>query len=178
MTIIGQNSSTHRRPIPHLRWWICSLLFASTIINYIDRQTFSVLGPFFKKDFHWTNTDYAALWIAFRAAYTIGQTLCERLMDRVGTRRGLSLTVLWYSIVSVLTPLARGFYGFGVFRFLLGAGESGNWPGATKAVSEWFPSANAVWQRLCSTVDLPSVVSLLPSSFCLSISAGDAALPL
>ena len=115
------------------------MLFASTIINYIDRQTFSVLGPFLKKDFHWTNTDYAALWIAFRAAYTIGQTLCGRLMDRVGTRRGLSLTVLWYSLVSVLTPLARGFYSFGVFRFLLGAGESGNWPGATKAVSEWFP---------------------------------------
>lgn len=115
------------------------MLFASTIINYIDRQTFSVLGPFLKKDFQWTNIDYAALWIAFRAAYTIGQTLCGRLMDRVGTRRGLSLTVLWYSVVSILTPLARGFYGFGAFRFLLGAGESGNWPGATKAVSEWFP---------------------------------------
>ena len=115
------------------------MLFASTVINYIDRQTFSVLGPFLKQDYHWTNTDYAALWIGFRAAYTIGQTLCGRLMDRAGTRRGLSLTVLWYSLVSIFTPLARGFYGFGAFRFLLGAGESGNWPGATKAVSEWFP---------------------------------------
>jgi ACS family hexuronate transporter-like MFS transporter len=139
MAIIGQNSSTRLRPIPHLRWWICGMLFASTVINYIDRQTFSVLGPFLKKDFHWTNTDYAALWIGFRTAYTIGQTLCGRLMDRVGTRRGLSLTVLCYSVVSVLTPLARGFYSFGAFRFMLGAGESGNWPGATKAVSEWFP---------------------------------------
>jgi MFS transporter, ACS family, aldohexuronate transporter len=137
--MIGNDSSMQRRSVPHLRWWICSMLFASTIINYIDRQTFSVLGPFLKKDFHWTNTDYAALWIGFRAAYTIGQTLCGRLMDRVGTRRGLSLTVLWYSLVSILTPLARGFYGFGAVRFLLGAGESGNWPGATKAVSEWFP---------------------------------------
>lgn len=115
------------------------MLFASTVINYIDRQTFSVLGPFLKRDYHWTNTDYAALWIGFRAAYTIGQTLCGRLMDRVGTRRGLSLTVLGYSLVSILTPLARGFYSFGAFRFLLGAGESGNWPAATKAVSEWFP---------------------------------------
>ena len=136
--MIGDDSSK-KRSIPHLRWWICSLLFASTIINYIDRQTFSVLGPFLKHDYHWTNTDYAALWIGFRAAYTIGQTLCGRLMDRVGTKRGLNLTVLCYSLVSILTPLARGFYGFGAFRFLLGAGESGNWPGATKAVSEWFP---------------------------------------
>src|SRR5215467_12272052 len=139
MDSIGQNSRTRGRPIPRLRWWICGLLFASTVINYIDRQTFSVLGPFLKQDYHWTNTDYAALWIGFRAAYTVGQTLCGRLMDRFGTRHGLSLTVLWYSLVSILTPLARGFYSFGAFRFLLGAGESGNWPGATKAVSEWFP---------------------------------------
>lgn len=139
MATIAHNSSTGGRPISYLRWWICGLLFASTVINYIDRQTFSVLGPFLKQDYHWTNTDYALLWIGFRVAYTVGQTVCGRLMDRVGTRRGLSLTVLWYSLVSILTPLARGFYSFGAFRFLLGAGESGNWPGATKAVSEWFP---------------------------------------
>src|SRR5947208_13761902 len=60
-------------------------------------------------------------------------------MDRVGTRRGLTLTVLWYSVVSMLTSLANGFYSFAGFRFLLGAGESANWPAATKAVCEWFP---------------------------------------
>lgn len=60
-------------------------------------------------------------------------------MDRIGTRRGLTLTVIWYSVVSMLTSLASGFYSFATFRFLLGAGESGNWPAATKAVSEWFP---------------------------------------
>src|SRR5262249_36759453 len=109
MDSFGQTNSTCGRPIVHLRWWICGLLFASTVINYIDRQTFSVLGPFLKQDYHWNNTDYAALWIGFRAAYTIGQTLCGRLMDRVGIRRGLSLTVLWYSLVSILTPLAKGF---------------------------------------------------------------------
>jgi len=114
-------------------------LFASTAINYIDRQTLSLLAPYLKKDYHWTNTDYASIVVAFRVAYSIGQTLCGRLMDRVGTKRGLTITVLWYSIVSMLTPLARGFYSFLGFRFLLGAGESGNWPGATKAVSEWFP---------------------------------------
>ena len=128
-----------RRAIPSLRWWIGGILFASTAINYIDRQTLSLLAPYLKQDFHWTNTDYANIGVAFRVAYCIGQTVCGRLMDRVGTKRGLTMTVLWYSIVSMLTPLARGFYSFMGFRFLLGAGESGNWPGATKAVSEWFP---------------------------------------
>lgn len=60
-------------------------------------------------------------------------------MDRIGTRRGLTFTVLAYSVISMLTSLARGFYSFATFRFLLGAGESANWPAATKAVSEWFP---------------------------------------
>jgi ACS family hexuronate transporter-like MFS transporter len=78
--------------------------------------------------------------IAFRVAYSLGQTVFGRLLDRIGTRRGLTITVLWYSIVSMLTPLARGLGSFAGFRFLLGAGESANWPGATKAVSEWFPS--------------------------------------
>ena len=127
------------RTIPSLRWWIGALLFASTVINYIDRQTLSLLAPYLKQDYHWTNTDYANLAITFRIAYAIGQTLNGRLMDRIGTKRGLTLTVLWYSIVSVLTPLARGLHSFMGFRFFLGLGESGNWPGATKAVSEWFP---------------------------------------
>ncbi|HZP17470.1 MAG TPA: MFS transporter [Terriglobales bacterium] len=132
-------SVSDRRAIPHLRWWIAAVLFASTIINYLDRQTLSLLAPYLKIQYHWSNTDYAYLVIAFRAAYSIGQTLLGRLMDRIGTRRGLSLTVAWYSVVSVLTPLASGFYSFGLFRFLLGAGESPNWPAATKAVAEWFP---------------------------------------
>jgi len=127
------------RTVPSLRWWIGALLFASTVINYIDRQTLSLLAPYLKQNYRWTNTDYANLVIAFRVAYSIGQTLNGRLMDRIGTKRGLTITVLWYSIVSVLTPLARGLHSFMGFRFFLGLGESGNWPGATKAVSEWFP---------------------------------------
>jgi ACS family hexuronate transporter-like MFS transporter len=131
--------ATGRRTIPSLRWWIVALLFASTVINYIDRQTLSLLAPFLKREHNWSNTDYANIVVAFRVAYAIGQTLCGRLMDRVGTKRGLTITVLWYSITSIFTPLARGFRSFLGFRFLLGAGESGNWPGAAKAVSEWFP---------------------------------------
>ena len=135
----GGPSSPVRRAIPSLRWWIGGILFASTAINYIDRQTLSLLAPYLKQNYHWTNTDYANIVVAFRVAYSIGQTVCGRLMDRLGTKRGLTLTVMWYSIVSILTPLARGFYSFLGFRFFLGAGESGNWPAATKAVSEWFP---------------------------------------
>ncbi|MGA9508433.1 MAG: MFS transporter [Candidatus Sulfotelmatobacter sp.] len=130
---------TARKPIPSLRWWIGGLLFASTVINYIDRQTLSLLAPYLKIEYHWTNSDYANIAIAFRVAYSIGQTVFGRLMDRIGTRRGLTLTVIGYSLVSMITSLARGFYSFATFRFLLGAGESGNWPAATKAVSEWFP---------------------------------------
>jgi MFS transporter, ACS family, hexuronate transporter len=139
MSAPDQTFSSGARPIRNLRWWIGGLLFASTVINYIDRQTLALLAPYLKKDYHWTNTDYANLLISFRIAYAIGQSVCGRLVDRVGTRRGLSLSVFWYSVVSMATSLARGFFSFAAFRFLLGAGESANWPGATKAVSEWFP---------------------------------------
>src|SRR3954462_10175423 len=101
-----------KRVVSNLRWWIASILFLSTIINYLDRQTLSLLSPFLKVQFHWTNTDYAYIAVAFRVSYTIGQTVFGRMMDRVGTRRGLTLTVAWYSLISVLTPLARGFYSF------------------------------------------------------------------
>jgi ACS family hexuronate transporter-like MFS transporter len=128
-----------QRSIPFLRWWIGGLLFASTVINYMDRQTLSILAPYLKIDYHWSNTDYAYIVIAFRVAYSIGMSVFGRLMDRIGTRRGLTLTVIWYSLISLLTPLANGFRSFMFFRFWLGAGESANWPAATKAVSEWFP---------------------------------------
>jgi ACS family hexuronate transporter-like MFS transporter len=139
MATTEQAVAVGRRPISHLRWWIGGLLFASTVINYLDRQTLSLLAPFLKQEYHWTNTDYANLLIGFRVAYSIGQTVFGRLMDRLGTRRGLSITVLAYSLTSMATSLARGFFSFAAFRFLLGAGESANWPAAAKAVSEWFP---------------------------------------
>ena len=133
--------ATPKRPIPALRWWIGGILLASTIINYIDRQTLSLLAPYLKSLYHWTNSDYANIVIAFRVAYTIGQTVFGRVMDRIGTRRGLSLSVAWYSLVSMSTALARGIASFAGFRFLLGAGESANWPAATKTVAEWFPKS-------------------------------------
>jgi MFS transporter, ACS family, hexuronate transporter len=123
----------------NLRWWIAGVLFASTVINYIDRQTLSLLAPELKLRYHWTNSDYATLAIAFRIMYAIGQTGFGRLVDRIGTRAGLTLTVACYSVVSILTSLANGLASFLGFRALLGLTESGNWPGAAKAVAEWFP---------------------------------------
>jgi MFS transporter, ACS family, aldohexuronate transporter len=134
-----------KRPIRRLRWYIGGLLFLSTVINYIDRQTLSVLGPYLKADYKWTNTDFAMVLIAFRVAYAIGQTVAGRVIDRLGTREGLSLSVLWYSFAAMATSLATGLRSFAVFRFALGLGESGNWPGATKAVSEWFPRRESGW---------------------------------
>ena len=126
--------------VPNLRWWIGGLLFASTVINYIDRQTLNVLAPYLKAEYHWTNSDFALIVIAFRLSYAVVQLIGGRLVDVLGTRRGLGLAVAWYSVMAMLTSLANGLGSFCAFRFLLGAGEAANWPGATKAVSEWFPA--------------------------------------
>ncbi len=134
-----------RRPIKHLRWWIGGLLFASTVINYIDRQTLSVLGPYLKNDYHWNNEQFALIVISFRVAYSVGQTISGRFIDRIGTRKGLTITVIWYSLAAMFTSFAVGLRSFAFFRFLLGAGESANWPAATKAVSEWFPKRERGW---------------------------------
>ena len=133
------------RPIKHLRWYIGGLLFLSTVINYIDRQTLSVLGPYLKIEYQWTNTDFAMVLIAFRVAYTIGQTIAGRVIDRLGTRKGLAFGVAWYSVAAMMTSMASGLTSFMGARFLLGLGEAGNWPGATKAVSEWFPRRESGW---------------------------------
>ncbi|HEY6120257.1 MAG TPA: MFS transporter [Pyrinomonadaceae bacterium] len=134
-----------RSAVSNLRWWIGGLLFASTVINYLDRQTLSVLAPYLKVDYHWNNEQFALIVIAFRVAYSIGQTVSGRLIDRIGTRKGLTITVIWYSLASIVTSMAVGLRSFAFFRFLLGAGESANWPAATKAVSEWFPKRERGW---------------------------------
>jgi MFS transporter, ACS family, aldohexuronate transporter len=121
------------------------MLFLSTVINYIDRQTLSVLAPYLKLEFDWSNADFALIIIAFRIAYSGGQLVAGRFLDRVGTRRGLTLSVAFYSIAAMLTSMATGLRSFCAFRFLLGAGEAANWPGATKAVAEWFPRHESGW---------------------------------
>ena len=143
--MVERNQGGGRPAIPRLRWWIGGLLFASTVINYIDRQTLSVLAPLLKSDYHWTNSDFALLIISFRVSYAVMQTVAGRLLDWVGTRRGLLLSVTWYSIAAIMTATAQGLRSFMAFRFLLGAGEAANWPGATKAVAEWFPKTERGW---------------------------------
>src|SRR5829696_2680856 len=120
------------RVVPHLRWWIGALLFASTVINYIDRQALNVLAPVLKAEYRWTNSDFALIVIAFRASYAVVQLVGGRLVDVLGTRRGLGIAVAWYSAMAMLTSLAGGLRSFCAARFLLGAGEAANWPGATK----------------------------------------------
>ncbi len=136
---------TVRRGGMPLRWWIGAMLFASTTINYIDRQTLSVLAPRLKEEFTWTNSDFALIVIAFRVAYAFGQTVFGRALDQLGTRRGLPIMVAWYSLAAMATSLAVGLRSFALCRFLLGCGESANWPGAAKTVSEWFPRHERGW---------------------------------
>jgi MFS transporter, ACS family, hexuronate transporter len=121
------------------------MLFASSAINYIDRQTLSALAPILKTHFHWTNSDFASLLIAFRLAYTIMQGVGGRLIDVLGSRLGFALVVAFYSVVAMTTAFAQGLGSFRIFRFLLGLGEGPNFPGAAKTVAEWFPSRERAW---------------------------------
>src|SRR5437867_13450437 len=102
--------------IRHLRWWIAALLFASTVINYIDRQSLSALAPFLKQEYRWTNTDFATILIAFRLAQTIMQGAGGRLLDVLGTRRGLAICVGFYGTVPALTGLGQSTTCVGDFR--------------------------------------------------------------
>jgi ACS family hexuronate transporter-like MFS transporter len=115
------------------------LAFWATAINYLDRQTLSVAAPALSDQFHMTNVDYSRVTTAFLFAYTIMNGVSGPLIDRLGTRVGYGLCVLWWSVAAMLHALARGAFSLGAFRFLLGIGEAGNWPGAVKVVAEWFP---------------------------------------
>lgn len=123
-----------------LRWWIVWTLFFSTVINYINRQTFSVLAPVITEQLHLSHTDLSRIFSAFQIAYAGTWLVGGVVLDIIGTRLGLALAVIWWSVVSMLTGLANSVLSFSIFRFLLGVGEGCNWPGASKAVAEWFPA--------------------------------------
>jgi MFS transporter, ACS family, hexuronate transporter len=122
-----------------LRWWIVGLIFLATLINYIDRLTVSVLAPVITKDLGLTNTEFGGIITWFLLAYTISQGLSGRLYDRVGTKRGFVCSIVVWSLAAMSHAFARGVASLSACRFLLGLGEAGNWPGAAKAVAEWFP---------------------------------------
>jgi ACS family hexuronate transporter-like MFS transporter len=123
-----------------LRWWIIGLVFLATLINFIDRLTIAVLGPVITTDLGLTNTEFASLTVWFLAAYTASQGLSGRLYDRVGTRRGFTLSVLVWSVAATAHAFARSLRDLSILRFILGLGEAGNWPGAAKVIAQWFPS--------------------------------------
>lgn len=122
-----------------LRWRMIGLAFWATAINYLDRQTLSVAAPMLSEQFHMSDVDYSRVTTAFLFAYTIMNGVSGPLIDRLGTKLGYGLCVLWWSVAAMLHALSRGAFSLGAFRFLLGIGEAGNWPGAVKVVAEWFP---------------------------------------
>ena len=127
------------RPAGHYRWIICALLFFSTALSYIDRQVFSILAPELQERIGWSEVEYGYIVTAFHAAYAIGLLVVGSLMDRIGTRKGFSLAIGFWSLATMAHAFVRSAVGFGVARFALGLGEAGNFPAAVKTVAEWFP---------------------------------------
>ena len=121
------------------RWVICGLLFFATTVNYIDRQVLGLLAKDLKDSIGWTEVDYGNIVAAFNVAYAFGLLLAGRLMDRIGTRIGYALAIIWWSLAAMAHALARTPFGFGVARAALGIGEAGNFPAAIKTTAEWFP---------------------------------------
>ncbi len=134
----AEASSSHPR-IGNFRWTVCALLFFATTINYIDRQVLGILAPTLQREIGWSELEYGYIVTAFQAAYALGLLFVGRLMDLVGTKLGYSISMVVWSIAAMAHALARSALGFGIARFALGLGESGNFPGAIKTVAEWFP---------------------------------------
>jgi MFS transporter, ACS family, hexuronate transporter len=132
-------TATLRRKIGNYRWTICALLFFAATINYIDRQVIGVLKPTLQQEIGWTEVGYSWVVFSFQTAYALGFLFVGRLMDRIGTRKGFSLSIIFWSLAAMGHALAQSVFGFGVARFFLGLGESGNFPAAIKTVAEWFP---------------------------------------
>ncbi|MFN8346732.1 MAG: MFS transporter [Spirosomataceae bacterium] len=126
--------------IKNYRWLIVVLLFTATTINYLDRQIIGLLKPILEKEFTWSETDYARIIMAFTAAYAIGLLGLGWMIDKIGTKKGYSFTIVFWSTAGMLHALARSAFGFGVARVGLGLGEGGNYPAAVKTVAEWFPN--------------------------------------
>ena len=132
-------SETVGERVGRYRWVICGLLFFATTVNYVDRQVLGILSKDLKAAIGWTEVDYGNIVAAFNAAYAFGLLLAGRLMDRIGTRAGYALAIVWWSLAAMGHALARTPFGFGVARAALGIGEAGNFPAAIKTVAEWFP---------------------------------------
>jgi len=123
----------------HRRWLIVALLFCLSVINYLDRQTLSVLAPTLRGEMGFTTVEYSYIVTSFMVAYTIGYLFCGRALDRIGVKIGIALAIGFWSLAGMLHAAAAGWFGLAVCRFLLGLGESFNAPGGAKAIGEWIP---------------------------------------
>jgi ACS family hexuronate transporter-like MFS transporter len=121
------------------RWVVCSLLFFATTINYLDRQVMGWLKPILAEKYHWTETDYSHIVMAFTAAYAIGLVVFGRVIDKISSKVSYTFSITIWSIAAMLHAVVKSTFGFGVVRAMLGLGESGNFPAAVKTVAEWFP---------------------------------------
>ncbi|MGO8700265.1 MAG: MFS transporter [Limisphaerales bacterium] len=133
------NEAREDEPVLRARWLMAGFAFLATVINYLDRQTLSVVAPQLSKEFHMNDETYGLILSAFMLAYTVMNGVSGPLLDRIGTRLGYALCMGWWSIAALLHAFVTGPWSLGVCRFLLGMGEAGNWPAAVKVISEWFP---------------------------------------
>jgi ACS family hexuronate transporter-like MFS transporter len=125
--------------IKGLRWYIAGLLCLASALNYLDRQTLSVLIGTIKTEFHLTNASYGEINAWFLASYGVMYAVSGRIIDYIGTRRGFILFVSGWSVSNMLHIFASTVGQFSFFRFLLGVFEPGSFTGGVKAVGEWFP---------------------------------------
>jgi ACS family hexuronate transporter-like MFS transporter len=143
VTEVSRLQPVHTEPPPavigRVRWGICALLFFATTINYVDRSVLGILAPTLRTEIGWTDLEYGRISAAFTLAYAIGFLFAGWFMDRFGTRLGYALSLIVWSVAAAAHALAFTPFGFGVARFALGLGESGNFPAAIKTVAEWFP---------------------------------------
>ncbi len=130
-------------PIGHYRWRMLALIFFATSINYMDRTVLTVLAPILQyRVFHWTDTDYATITIAFQAAYAVGLVAMGAILDKLGTRLGYAISIVLWGTFDLLQAAIRpsfGRLGFPIVRFGFGFGQAGTYPAAVKSVAEWFP---------------------------------------
>jgi len=140
MDITTQPAAEPTSAPSRMRWAILALLFASTVLNYVDRQTLSILAPMVQRDLGMDDIGYAHVVQLFLIAYTIAYLLAGWLTDRLGTRLALALFVGWWSLANMATGLVRSAGALGGARAMLGLGEAGNYTAGPKAISEHFPA--------------------------------------
>jgi MFS transporter, ACS family, hexuronate transporter len=134
-----QEESSPGARLGRVRWTICAMLFVATSINYMDRQVISILKPTLEHSIGMTEVGYGYIVDAFQIAYALGLLAAGRFVDKVGTRIGYMVIMAVWSLSAMGHALANTVLEFGIARFFLGIGESGNFPAAIKTVAEWFP---------------------------------------